>query len=640
MMITRIAFVLIGLIFSFVPIKQVWAGKPNGAEQQLSLPATNKNALTPNSAEKFIDELITRTQKKHHIPGVSISVVKNGQMILSKGYGLADEKNSLPVDPALTRFPVASISKTFTFTALMQLVENGDISLDDHVADILDFEEIDQQYTPITVSQLMSHSAGFEESFLGSSLTNSKSNDTPLMEFIRKFRQERIRLNGKYVVYSNYGVILAGAIIEKVKGIPFKNYMQNNVLSPLNMQQSSFMGSKIPMDGDPKRAVGHLWNGTNYIDNREYYLPQGNFPTAGLNTTANDMAKFMLFHLTNKQPSKPTVLKSETLTLMHKELKRNHPELQGVSHGLWANRVSGYTSLEHDGVSYGFVSRMTMIPELNLGIFISTNSTDGHQLTHHLDQQLIEKFYPSTKTKDRFEKNIDLAQYAGNYLMLWGNSSTIEKLTAISTKVGTGDGYLTVWIGFEEARWYPTGNHVFKNQSSGEKIAFEWDKNGDIHMLSHDMVFKKIGFYENKIFFLYLSIIVLLLSLVILLINLVRWIKKSSRTSEEKIFLRFLGFAATLWVAFVASLLFTIISQSSSLAPRVYINFPDISTVIGQWLLIATVLCVVYLLSQLRNFWAQRAGKNVTRIFQTLYVGLLAFLLVWSLEFNLVGFQY
>lgn len=634
-----IRFTLLSIILSFYS-----GGIAQSSELQkivpTSQPSTPHPTFTPHNIEIFTDEIANGAQQKWHIPGVAISIVKDGELLFSKGYGQADEKNNVQVNPTSTQFPVGSISKTFTFTALMQLVQNRDITLDDHVADLLEFDEINHQYTPITIRQLFSHSTGFEESFLGSSATDGESNDTPLMEYIRKFREERVRQNGKYIVYSNYAVTLAGAVIEKVKGVPFEIYMHEYILSPLKMNESAFYSSKIPTVGEHSRAVGHQWTGNGFIENREHYLRRGNYPSAGLLTTAEDMAKFMLFHLSNGSTEHSVVLAPEMIKRMHFVIKNNHPELPGITHGIWSNNIMGYKSLEHDGMLDGVASRMLMIPELNLGIFISTNSNNGYRLTQQFDRRLLAKFFPNKRMESPVKQNIDLTKYVGNYLMMWGNSSSIEHLTATPIYVSAQTNYLTAWIGFAEGHWYPLGNDVFENKLTGEKIAFTLDETENLLLLTHDMVFEKISYFENSKNFLYFCVIAFVLSVLLLLISLIKLFLNSNDTSEEKRFLNILNISAVLWVTFIASLLFTIFSSAGILAPEIYVHFPDKATIVGQWVLIAVILCVSYLIANLKRYWLGISGKKVSRTFNTLYIGLIIFLLAWSAEFNLIGFQY
>ena len=639
-MLRRLFYVIIyitsGLTNAYADEENI-LNKPN---KHSSLNGYKQSRLLGNDIGLFLDPLIKSAQSNFHIPGVTVSIVQNGEMLFSRGYGYADEKNKVLVDPDTTQFPVASVSKLFTFTAIMQLVEKGDLSLDDHVADILEFDEINHQYTPITIRQLMNHSAGFEESFLGSSLSSDSTQDEPLLEYIRKFRQERVRENGKYIVYSNYGVILAGAIIEKVKAMPFERYMQNKILSPLNMKQSIFESSTASKEHSLTQAIGHYWNGINYNENRKYFIRHGMLPTAGLKTTANDMAKYMIFHLENGENIKSEVLSFESIKKMHSELKRNHPALDSVNYGFWSNKMSGYKSLEHEGVSNGFVSKLSMIPELNLGVFISTNSSSGYQLTNMFTQNIINHFFTSKKVNSKIKNNIDLSKYEGNYLMLWGNSSGIEKLTSMSTKVKIQNSCLAVWIGFEQGQWCPIGDQVFVNSSNGERIAFKVDDNDDALMLSHDMVFKKIGLFENSRFFLLVCVLATILSIIILLINLIYRIKNTESSIKEKIFLRVLGLTATLWSGFIGSLFYTLISASTSFISHVHAVFPDPSTVIGQWIIIGVLCCIVYLIAKIKNYWMQRKDRKFVKIFQSIYIFFLALLVIWSLEFNLIGFQY
>ena len=613
-------------------------------------PDTTKTNLDTKSVEIFTDGMVEFARQDLNIPGVVISVVNKEELIFSKGYGWADETNKIPVSPENTRFAVASISKTFTYTALMQLVESRMLSLDDEVAKLLDFAELDQNYSPITVKQLMTHSAGFEDRYLGEAAITDSNDDMPLQDYIRRFMPKRVRPGDQYIVYNNYGTALAGAVIEKVSGLTFEDYMQQNIFIPLGMGNSTFIDSKIPAEGDANRAVGHQWYGGRYLAERENYHQQGLYPAAGLKTTAVDMAKFMLLHLPSNNSIKPNLLKPETLTQMHRVIKRNHPKVAGNAHGFWRENIAGYTSISHGGNTKGFKSELVMIPELELGIFISTNSVNGNRLTNKFTHQLVKTFFPqkanitdSKQTRTNVAASNQVSQfsnYAGLYLPMRRNYSTIERMTASPIYVAADKSKLSVFTGNHSVQLRSIGLDVFIEENSGEQIAFETGHNGQVKIIRDANVYEKIGFLQNANNLLSFLQLLMFIALIVLLMALINWLRKRKQTKQEALFEKVLLTTATLWLAFYVCLSLTIASFEGAVTPAPLIKFPDTATIIGQWLLIASIICLFPAFFKLKSYWKSSQRHWLEKSFSSVFISLLSFVLLWSTEFNMIGFQY
>ena len=118
--------------------------------------------------EAFLDKLLGREMEKHHIAGAAVSVVKDGKLFFAKGYGYADLENGIPVDPEQTIFRIGSVAKLFTWTAVMQLVEQGKLDLDADINTYLDFRIPDTYPQPITLKHLLTHTSGFEDRYFES----------------------------------------------------------------------------------------------------------------------------------------------------------------------------------------------------------------------------------------------------------------------------------------------------------------------------------------------------------------------------------------------------------------------------------------------------------------------------------------
>ncbi len=588
----------------------------------------------------FTDKTIMKAQRILSIPGAAVSIVKGDSMVYSKAYGLSDFKNNIYTDESTTQFAVGSVSKVLTVTALLKLVEQGKVKLEDDVAKLLEFDALSQNNAVITVNQLVSHSAGFEESFLGSSAVTNDSENLTLLDYIKVHREQRVRENGKQIVYSNYAINLIGAIIEKVSGMPFERYMQTNILQPLGMLSSTFNSAKVPRSGNPIKAVAHYWNGKKYVDNRDYFLPKGQYPAAGLLTTAEDMARFIQLQLNGKLAKALSFLDPKPLNLMRTELFKNHPKLDGVTYGFWKNTVKGYQVLEQDGVLNGFVSRISIFPELDLGVFITTNAVTGHTLTTQFEQKLLTEFFNKDFKVVAKPATHQLQQYAGNYQMAWGNDSTIESLTKASISVIPEVDHIKAWIGFDLANWLPQGDGVFANELTGEKIAFQLNDKNQMQLLTHDMLFTRIGFLANPNNLILFFIIGLLLSVVILMTSFTQKVMDKAENKGMTKFYFVSNINALFWSIFVGCLLFTITAASGSLVPAIYAEFPDLSTILGQLALTLVVAGLVYQMASLKQFCNDFASYPKTRAWLVFNSFFLILLIIWSLKFNVVGFQF
>src|SRR3990172_1351525 len=205
--------------------------------------------------EAFFDGVVAAQMRSHSIASATVSVVKDGELFFAKGYGYADREARRPVDPERTLFRPGSISKLFTWTSVMQLVEQGKIDLDANVNQHLsDFQIPDTFPEPITMKHLMTHTPGFEDGALGYLLIKSASDLVPLSASLAAHVPRRVRPAGAYSSYSNYGTALAGLIVANVSGMPFEEYVEKNIFEPLDMSRSTFR-EPLPERLAPHRAT-------------------------------------------------------------------------------------------------------------------------------------------------------------------------------------------------------------------------------------------------------------------------------------------------------------------------------------------------------------------------------------------------
>ena len=195
--------------------------------------------LAAADLETFFDGILPLQLERSDIAGASVLVMKDGNVLLQKGYGYADVKTKKPVDPAATIFRLASISKLFTWVSVMQLVEQGKLDLDADVNRYLDFQIRPAFNKPITLRNLMTHTGGFEEVMNDLIVTDPKK-AVSLRDYLVHNQPRRLFPPGEIPAYSNYGVGLASYIVQRASGQPFEQYAEEHIFTPLGMTHSSF----------------------------------------------------------------------------------------------------------------------------------------------------------------------------------------------------------------------------------------------------------------------------------------------------------------------------------------------------------------------------------------------------------------
>src|SRR5688572_24051006 len=210
--------------------------------------------MTAADVETFLDGMVPLQLALSDIAGATVSVVKDGKLLFAKGYGFADVQKKQKVSPQDTLFRPGSISKLFTWTAVMQLFEQGKLDLDRDVNEYLDYKIPDAFGKPITLKHILTHTPGFEEQIKDLFLTDSTKPN--LGQYLKTHIPGRIYPPGTVPAYSNYATAVAGYIVERVSGRPFDEYVAENILKPLNMTRSTFT-QPLPADLAPLMSNGY-----------------------------------------------------------------------------------------------------------------------------------------------------------------------------------------------------------------------------------------------------------------------------------------------------------------------------------------------------------------------------------------------
>lgn len=411
--------------------------------------ATNQPAgpTDPQEMQAFLDDFIATQLEENHIPGLTISVVKDGELFFAKGYGLADLEGRVPVDPERTLFRIGSISKLFTWTAVMQLVERGQLSLDTDVNEYLDFAIPATFPEPITLRHLLSHTAGFEDK--GSNMHKLRVEEVnPLGDYLKANLPGRVFPPGEVVAYSNYGTSLAGYIVERVSGLPFSEYVEQNIFAPLGMVHSTFR-QPLPDTLASDMATGYNYHNGQYVAGS--FVFDQSYPAGAVSVTATDMARFMIAHLQNGELDGQRILQEESAKQMHSQLYS--PDLRlngGMAYGFFENTVKGQRVISHGGNLLTFLSHLILIPEHNVGLYISTNGTRGAATTIAVINAFLDRYYPVADVPDLqsavgFAERI--APYLGEYTPARNNFTTHERIYGVFSTMNASlenDGTLVI----------------------------------------------------------------------------------------------------------------------------------------------------------------------------------------------------
>jgi CubicO group peptidase (beta-lactamase class C family) len=339
------------------------ANVPVVASQPSAAPGLSKADF-----EIFLDALIPSQLRNRNIAGAVVSVVKDGQVLFQKGYGYADVEKKKPILPDQTLFRPGSISKVFTATAVMQLIEEGKLDLDSDVNDYLDFQIPKTYPEPVTLRQLLTHTGGFEETVKNLFVAHA-SDIKPLRTYLVNEMPARIFPPGKVPSYSNYGFTLAGYIVERVSGEKFERYVENHILKPLGMNNSTF-DQPPPAQLAPQMSKGYL---SASKKPRDFEWVQA-APAGALTTTAADMTRLMLAFLQDGAVDGVSILEPETVRQMETRQFEFHPILPGLGITFMEYLTDPVRIIAHGGDTVYFHSDMILIPEAHFGYFLSYNS--------------------------------------------------------------------------------------------------------------------------------------------------------------------------------------------------------------------------------------------------------------------------
>ncbi|HEY5754494.1 MAG TPA: serine hydrolase domain-containing protein, partial [Steroidobacter sp.] len=453
--------------------------------------AETTHPLTRENVDAWLDGLIPRALQAGDIAGGVVVIVKDGEILTERGFGYADVAAKVPVDARTTVFRPGSISKTFTWTAVMQLVEQGKLDLDVDINRYLDFSMPAYDGQPMTMRHVMTHTTGFEEKI--KDIVGSTS--APSLEsYVKDWIPRRIFPPGVVPAYSNYASTLAGYVVERVSGEPFDDYIDSHVLGPLGMTQSTFR-QPAPARLRPLLSKGYV----RASEPAQYFEYMGPAPAGSLSATGHDMAKFMIAHLQNGAYGNERILAQETAIQMHAIQPKVYPALHGMALGFYEHSRNGHRVIAHNGGTQFFHSDMHLFLDDGVGVFISLNSPgiDGAASGLHeaLFHGFADRYFPASaeQTSDGVDRTTAVEHarlVAGTWEDSRRSNSTILRILGLLgplTISANDDGTISFPVPrLGVQRWREVEPFVFRNIDGPDKIQVLL-KDGRPVMLGLDM---------------------------------------------------------------------------------------------------------------------------------------------------------
>lgn len=429
------------------------------------------------------------TLAQQQIAGLVIAVVRGSAILHLSGHGVAHLPDQ-PPDPWTSRFRVGSISKTVSYVALMRLLAQGRLTLDDpvnlHLPPALQLPR-SRWPEPVRIRHLLSHTAGFEDSALGHLFVKDPQRLLSPEDYLRRHRPDRIRAPGTEAVYSNYGIALLGAVIAERSGRDYIDQVEATLLKPLGMTRASFR-EPLPAGHPaalPTEAVAELVQGFRRVEGRfvpgEYeHLAHGS-AAGGLSATAADMARWMSMLLGEGELDGVRVLDAAGARRLAEALHQNASGVSPVGHGFLTGQYGDAPAYGHGGATLMFHSAMELLPEQRLGVFVSANSDNARTAVARLTRMIIEHLHPELRPAALPEPEpvVDTRPWSGEYRSNRRNFSTAERLfTSLGASAqlkGAADGSLTLIRAGGATRYLPLGEGRFREIDGHGRLALRAD---------------------------------------------------------------------------------------------------------------------------------------------------------------------
>jgi CubicO group peptidase (beta-lactamase class C family) len=496
----RLTVILLGLLATVAGAQEAPTPEPRAAAPTV--------ALTAEDVDAWLDGYLPYALQTGDIAGAVVAVVKDGKVLTERGYGFSDVAQRTPVDPKQTLFRPGSVSKLLTWTAVMQQVELGKIDLDADINKYLDYKIPARDGKPVTMRNLMQHTAGFEEQAKG--IISEDPNAPGFEVLLKQWVPERVFDAGTTQAYSNYGASLAGYIVQRLSGEPFDAYIEKHIFEPLDMKYSSFR-QPLPAQLTPLMSKGYrVASG----DPGKYEIV-GPAPAGSLASPAEDMAHFMIAHLQDGEYNGKRILSAATARQMHDSPLTLLPPLNRMELGFFETNINGREVIAHLGDTEYFHTSLHLFLAEGVGFYVSFNSPGKQGAAGGLRTALFQDFADRYLPENQPQALVDAKTSAAHAALLkgsWVNSrgsrssfmSALDLVGQTQLGLNAKGGLLAPFPGLNglPRQWVEVAPFVWRDLNSherlGAKVVDGKAVRFSIDLLSPFMVFERPAWYRNS----------------------------------------------------------------------------------------------------------------------------------------------
>ncbi|MEO0976875.1 MAG: serine hydrolase domain-containing protein [Pseudomonadota bacterium] len=430
-----------------------------------------------------MDGLVTTGLDQEAVAGAVVVIVSGEEVLLSKGYRLADARTGHLMTPEDSVLPLASVTKVFTALAVLQLAREGRLALDDPITRHLPELELDQRYGNIRIIHLLSHTAGLEDRYRGYFADHGKRAAMSLLDRISAILPAQIRPPEDVISYSNASFVLLGAIVAQAAGQSFDTYLAESVLAPLGVTAPHFMHERHDTG---VISPFHVWQGGRYTAVDPEPFPAIHTPSGGLALTGADMRHVMQGLLGKGSDDAGAASLDRAIADLQRAAWPGRRAFAGRTLGFWTEVWAGQQVFHHGGTHFGFHTQLTLVPALDIGIFVAANGPNGSSLTA-LPRRVLREIVAPMERPAAKRVNCDRAclhAYRGRYITTRRNETGVDRILVpyqpTFTVTAMEDNALLVSGLGHSRRFEAIGKDRFESPEGDTRLGFRRNENGHI----------------------------------------------------------------------------------------------------------------------------------------------------------------
>lgn len=594
----------------------------------------------------FMDGLIHSYMSEHKAAAATAAIVRDGQVLFRHAYGYANISEGIPASPDTTLFRIASISKLFTWLAVLQQVETGRLDLDADVNHYLTSFSIPDAFDePVTLRSLMSHTPGFEDILLR--LFTRKGDPVPsLEEIFSEQMPERVAPPMQVASYSNHGTGLAQYLVEKVSGMTFEKYAEEHIFQPLGMHFSTF---RQPVPDHLRRhlANGYAWRNGQFKMRDFEVVPLGG--AGGASASASDMATFMKALLNDTQHGNITLMDSATYAIMKEPVLVHASHMNPALHGFLDISPAHIRIIGHGGNTFLFHSMLALFPAHDAGLFISFSGEGAAMAPTKVLEHFVRRYFADPGPPPVIIQLDDdyLQGFTGRYLPNRRPHSDILKVFGLinTVQIRMQDNQLlyTDFTGSQHTL-QPVDSTTFYIEKNSTFVGFDrqpGEKAQKLYLSNYPVVAAERATWSTTIQY-HLVLLALTLACIFYILVVWPWLYYARKLYDKKpknrkplpIFAKTIAGIASLFL-----LIFYSIMLIAASGPEIIFGIPT-GIHIALFFPLAAVPFVFIMILGSIYVWIVPQTKYLSRVFYTLAT-IVFIMAVWQLHFfNMLGWKF